>query len=55
MANGILENLVFFDSTGYSDIIEALDKTKKEQGDPVSMKRKKMFIIFMRMNFIQKM
>ncbi len=55
MANGIVENLDFFDSAVYSDDIDDLDQTKKEEGDPVRMKRKKMVIIFMRMNFIQKM
>ena len=41
MANGIVENLDFFDSAVYSADIDDLDQTKKEEGDPSEYEKKK--------------
>ena len=41
MANGIVENLDFFDSAVYSDDIDDLDQTKQEEGDPSEYEKKK--------------
>ena len=41
MANGIVENLDFFDPEVYSDDIEDLDQTKEEEGDPSEYEKKK--------------
>ena len=41
MANGIVENLDFFDSQVYSDDIDDLDQTKQEEGDPSEFEKKK--------------
>ena len=34
MANGIVENLDFFDQQVYSDDVDDLDQTREEEGDP---------------------
>ena len=41
MANGIVENLDFFDPKVYSDDIDDLDQTKEEEGDPSEYEKKK--------------
>ena len=41
MANGIVENLDFFDQEVYSDDVEDLDQTKEEEGDPSEFEKKK--------------
>ena len=41
MANGIVENLDFFDSEVYSEDIDDLDQTKQEEGDPSEFEKKK--------------
>ena len=41
MANGIVENLDFFDQEIYSDDVEDLDQTKQEEGDPSEYEKKK--------------
>ena len=41
MANGIVENLDFFDQVIYSDDVDDLDQTKEEEGDPGEYEKKK--------------
>jgi len=41
MANGIVENLDFFDQDVYSDDVDDLDQTKEEEGDPSEYEKKK--------------
>lgn len=41
MANGIVENLDFFDQEVYSDDVEDLDQTITEEGDPSEYEKKK--------------
>ena len=41
MANGIVENLDFFDQEVYSDDVEDLDQTKEEEVDPAEFEKKK--------------
>jgi len=41
MANGIVENLDFFDPEVYSDDVEDLDQTITEEGDPSEYEKKK--------------
>ena len=41
MANGIVENLDFFDQDVYSDDVDDLDQTKEEEGDPREYEKKK--------------
>ena len=41
MANGIVENLDFFDQEVYSDDVEDLDQTVTEEGDPSEYEKKK--------------
>lgn len=41
MANGIVENLDFFDQEVYSDDVEDLDQTIAEEGDPSEYEKKK--------------
>ena len=41
MANGIVENLDFFDHDVYSDDVDDLDQTKEEEGDPSEYEKKK--------------
>ena len=41
MANGIVENLDFFDQDVYSDDVDDLDQTKEEEGDPSEDEKKK--------------
>lgn len=41
MANGIVENLDFFDQEVYSDDVEDLDQTQQEEGDPSEYEKKK--------------
>ena len=41
MANGIVENLDFFDPDVYSDDVEALDQTTTDEGDPSEYEKKK--------------
>ena len=41
MANGIVENLDFFDQEVYSDDVEDLDQTKEEEVDPSEFEKKK--------------
>ena len=41
MANGIVENLDFFDQDIYSDDVDDLDQTKEEEGDPSEYEKKK--------------
>ena len=53
MANGIVENLDFFDQEVYSDDVEDLDQTITEEGDPSEYEKKKIYLIYMKMNFIQ--
>ena len=54
MANGIVENLDFFDQEVYSDDVDDLDQTKEEEVDPAEFEKRKIYSIFMKMNFIQK-
>ena len=47
MANGIVDNLDFFDQEVYSDDVDDLDQTKEEEGDPSEYeKRKDLFNIY---------
>ena len=47
MANGIVENLDFFDQEVYSDDVDDLDQTKEEEGDPSEYEKKKdLFTIY---------
>ena len=47
MANGIVENLDFFDQQVYSDDVDDLDQTKEEEVDPAEFeKRKDLFNIY---------
>ena len=41
MANGIVENLDFFDQDVYRDDVDDLDQTKEEEGDPSEYEKKK--------------
>ena len=41
MANGIVENLDFFDPLVYSDDVDDLDQTQEEEGDPSQFEKKK--------------
>ena len=41
MANGIVENLDFFDQDVYSDDVDDLDQTKEEEGNPSEYEKKK--------------
>ena len=41
MANGIVENLDFFDHEVYSDDVDDLDQTKEEEVDPAEFEKKK--------------
>tara|TARA_E500000075_G_C6661959_1_gene161808 strand:+ start:39 stop:437 length:399 start_codon:yes stop_codon:yes gene_type:complete len=41
MANGIVDNLDFFDQEVYSDDVEDLDQTIAEEGDPSEYEKKK--------------
>ena len=41
MANGIVENLDFFDPLVYSDDVDDLDQTQQEEGDPSQFEKKK--------------
>ena len=41
MANGIVENLDFFDPEVYSEDVDDLDQTKEEEGDPSEFEKKK--------------
>ena len=41
MANGIVENLDFFDQEVYSDDVDDLDQTKEEEVDPAEFEKKK--------------
>ena len=41
MANGIVENLDFFDPQVYSEDVDDLDQTKEEEGDPSEFEKKK--------------
>lgn len=41
MANGIVDNLDFFDQEVYSDDVEDLDQTVAEEGDPSEYEKKK--------------
>ena len=53
MANGIVENLDFLIWI-YSDDVDDLDQTK-EEGDPSELRRRKIFLIFMKTNFTRRM
>ena len=55
MANGIVENLDFFDQDVYSDDVDDLDQTKEEEGTLVNSRRRKIFLIFMKTNFTRRM
>ena len=41
MANGIVDNLDFFDPEVYSEDVDDLDQTKEEEGDPSEFEKKK--------------
>ena len=41
MANGIVDNLDFFDQEVYSEDVDDLDQTKEEEGDPSEFEKKK--------------
>ncbi len=41
MANGIVDNLDFFDQEVYSDDVDDLDQTKEEEVDPAEFEKKK--------------
>ena len=55
MANGIVENLDFFDQDVYSDDVDDLDQTKEEEGDPSEYEKKKDVLTFMKMNYSPRM
>ena len=54
MANGIVESLNFFDTEVYSEELMIWTRPKKRRVIQVNLKRKKITIIFMKMNFFQK-
>ena len=41
MANGLIEDLDFFDQKVYSEDVDDLDQTKEEEGDPSEYEKKK--------------
>ena len=54
MANGIVDNLDFFDPEVYSEDVDDLDQTKEEEGDPSEFEKKKDHYNIMKMNFFLK-